>query len=232
MPPEEGIPPSRAPPIDAEPEDFVGDVTQEEIDELERRLERGALEAAKEFETVREQEAEAIISDDADDLILKDGELVTLVVNGGKTDPVTGRPKQVRIKVRDPKSPELIVAYLLASESKNKDIMDAATLSLWKACIVEPTKILDVENFKQVTSAARTSINYQLITFLGVDGHFFDQMERLVPPSARRAARRLSTQSPRPTGGIPTKSDNGKPKSSTPATAKPSAAASTSVSRT
>lgn len=195
--------------------------------DFEEQLAQSALDAADEFAELSRAE-ETAVTDDGSAALAAETEQIELLIPTGRED-TEGRPVKVRVKVIDPRTPEVALAVLHAQAFGPK-AREQATLELWRACVVSPANILEEPNFQRTTTAFRTSLTYKLLRILGVDGSFFEDLEAMVPPKALRAARRFSSESPARGASRPAKSasgsapaSSGKPTSTSPKSAPESA---------
>lgn len=190
------------------PEEQVEQTSQEDIEQLLREL----GEATKTVET-----------DDLQSIFVAD-EGETWLIPTGRFDEA-GRPVAFRVKVKDPKRPELPTQYLAALSKVGPD---RANFGLWQACIVEPKALKNEKNYEKTTTAFRSTLSLRLQVLAGVNGDFFAAnlaINSQAPPPPPRSA----PTSPTPSAGAPQPSPASPPPNSTTPTVSPAASPSSSA---
>lgn len=148
--------------------------------------------AAREFEESGIADEEPIVTDDFNAALGLDEE--TWEINTGRRDIETDRPIKLKVIVRDPGRSESALGYVY---NPNKE--EAARL-LVQSVLVSPAALCEKQNWSKLRTAPRLMLVWRTMGLLGIDGDFFENLQKMASEKERRAARSLSTKSRSPTG--------------------------------
>lgn len=101
----------------------------------------------------------------------------------------TGVPIHLKVVVRDPGNSNLALAYVYAKDKEE------ATRRLWEKVIVSPKEISQPEHFKKIRTAPRNMLTWRILGLMGINGDFFETLQKMASGRERRAAHKLSTRS-------------------------------------
>lgn len=128
-----------------------------------------------------------------------------------------GRQIAVKVKVKDPRRPELPTQYLNAVARMG---VDKASLGLWQAFIVEPKFLKNPAMFEKTTTSFRATLTERLLVKAGLNGDFL--AARLATNSqAPQPGRKSGTTSPPASAGPSSTSTTSPPPTSSTPTSKP-----------
>lgn len=188
----------------------------------EARMAQGLAEVQEQFSDRMDEDF--VVTEDVNDIYGSEEEVWH--INTGRRDPETDLPKKLKVVVRDPGSDAIALGYIYAP---NKS--EAARLMLEKI-VVSPKEIASKENWRKMRSAPRLMLTWRALTFLGVDGDFFDVLQQTATRKERLLASKLSTRSPSPTASGSKKSGAGTSNASPAPSSTPSSASSGSEEAT
>lgn len=167
----------------------------------EAALANAIADAQQEFEESGVADEEPVISENFLDALGLDEE--TWYINTGRRHPETDQPIKLKIIVRDPGRSEAALGYVY---NPNKE--EAARL-LVQSVLVSPAELCDPKHWSKLRTAPRLMLVWKTMGLLGIDGDFFENLQKMASEKERRVARSLSTKSRSPTGSTRAKSASG-----------------------